>query len=959
MYTKQADKSENSLQYSKKGFTMLELLVVIGILTVLALAIILILNPFEFYAQSRDTRRLSEIKAINDAINHYNLSTTPSSEPNKVYISIPSDYPNCSDLSLPPLQDPDKEYVCAAPTTFRKTDKTGWIPLDFTGLPVSFGALPVDPVNSAGQGLYYTYISSGGKWEITTNIESDKYGPSGSGDVVTTDGGDGDTRYEDGSDLTLTPNEIDGSTGGGAPPAPSAPTATTDSVTVITSTTATLYGSAIANYATTTGWFRYSTTQPTSCTDDTDIWNSTRTPNTLIGSGGSSRPYSQTINVTSGTIYYFCAIASNDIGIAYGSVLDFEANPLVTTTLGGGEEGISQTIAPGYESALDAFTFQTNTEVETINSITVSLSNTNGVGSVLIKSSDGFSTTYGSSSSVSAVMNIPLTTNITATTTQTQYRVWISSKNPAQMPDPPGGNYVITATVTGWSGTTTNHVGSDTNSATVTIDNLSPGNATDPSVVASNEEATISWRNPTDTDIAKIIVLRKLSPFTSADNPVEGTDYNDGSTIVGSTIVACVSIVSSPSTIASCTDTGLSPQNYYFKVFVRDIHMNYSVGINTNPQSATPESARYWVHGASCDGKWSNQNCWSKTSGGPIGASLPLSYTKAIFDSNSFTGNGQIVNINQNISVNTMDWTGTTDNPGLSGTNSIEIGRSLLLTNNMAITYSGPITFKNSNSVGTIKSAGNTLKSNITFDAINTGDPGGTWTLEDPLVLSPGSINLKRGTLDLNGKSLTAPAFSSTYLSGSRTLQLTGNSVMTLTASGGVWNVYDASTGLTISPGNSTIVLSGQNPQFSSSGQTYHNLTYTGNTSLNLASANNNTFNDVEIIGAGNASLGNNNVFNNLTIGSNMNQVTFNQTNPNGLAKNNVNGLFSATGTSSRKILFRSSSAGSVFKIDAGSTNLSYIDVKDSDAGGTGSPFICSNCENSGNNFDWTFTTNP
>jgi len=59
----QENKKEN-----KKGFTLIEILLVIGIIAVLATVVIVALDPAKRFADARDSRRLSDIESILSAV---------------------------------------------------------------------------------------------------------------------------------------------------------------------------------------------------------------------------------------------------------------------------------------------------------------------------------------------------------------------------------------------------------------------------------------------------------------------------------------------------------------------------------------------------------------------------------------------------------------------------------------------------------------------------------------------------------------------------------------------------------------------------------------------------------------------------------------------------------------------------------------------------------------------------
>ena len=145
-----------------KSFTLLELLIVIGILSAISVIVVIAVDPVEQLNKARDVKRMTELSQIRDAI--------------LLYISENNTLPTTSTNSL---------------SNNTNLDGTGWIPIDFTkitiGKPLPY--LPLDPKNNSNN--YYTFISDGKYFEINTNLESKTYK-----DKMTNDGGDDDTKYQ-------------------------------------------------------------------------------------------------------------------------------------------------------------------------------------------------------------------------------------------------------------------------------------------------------------------------------------------------------------------------------------------------------------------------------------------------------------------------------------------------------------------------------------------------------------------------------------------------------------------------------------------------------------------------------------------------------------------------------------------------------------------------------------------
>ena len=184
-----------------KSFTLLELLIVIGILAVLSTALIMVIRPAEQFRKGRDSSRVSQLDSLRTALNMALMENIDLGEDHTVYLSLPSNDPSCSDLTLPPLPNL-WTYHCSNSSNYRKIDGTGWIPINFTELvTVNLPALPIDPLNNT---TYYFTYTTGGSYELTALLESpERHEP------ALNDGDAFPGLYAVGTSLNLTPRTRD------------------------------------------------------------------------------------------------------------------------------------------------------------------------------------------------------------------------------------------------------------------------------------------------------------------------------------------------------------------------------------------------------------------------------------------------------------------------------------------------------------------------------------------------------------------------------------------------------------------------------------------------------------------------------------------------------------------------------------------------------------------------------
>ncbi len=180
----------------QKGFTLLELLIVIGILAILSTTMIMVINPAEMLRRARDSQRISDLNTLKSAISFYLTMATSTSMGNGT-----TTYSSVTGVTCSPWGAPDTKSGVFT------VDGTGWVPIPFNtlgdGSPIS--SLPRDPVNSlagATPSLYYVYLTTttvSNGYELIANMESSTYKAGGTSGVENTDGGKINDLYEVGT----------------------------------------------------------------------------------------------------------------------------------------------------------------------------------------------------------------------------------------------------------------------------------------------------------------------------------------------------------------------------------------------------------------------------------------------------------------------------------------------------------------------------------------------------------------------------------------------------------------------------------------------------------------------------------------------------------------------------------------------------------------------------------------
>jgi prepilin-type N-terminal cleavage/methylation domain-containing protein len=197
-----------------KGFTLLELLIVVAIIAILALIVIIVLDPAETLKKSRDAQRLADMTTLKTAIGVYTtttstspilmetISTTPKNflckgtdtddnnydgGNDKIWYSLPYDLnAGVTTITDSTLDGGGPLARQVSQSNNARADGNGWLPVPLNsitgGSPIS--NLPVDPINSienlsavADTDFVYRYSCSQKslRYEIDSQLESTSF----------------------------------------------------------------------------------------------------------------------------------------------------------------------------------------------------------------------------------------------------------------------------------------------------------------------------------------------------------------------------------------------------------------------------------------------------------------------------------------------------------------------------------------------------------------------------------------------------------------------------------------------------------------------------------------------------------------------------------------------------------------------------------------------------------------
>jgi len=211
---------------SKKGFTLLEFLIIVAVIAILASIVFVVLNPAETLKKTRDAQRISDLNTIKNVLRLYlTTKTSPTlgnaganitcqdsagayADGDKIWYSLP----NTSPITDTTLDGGTNSPAANQVTTPSLVTGLGWVPVDLTSLAgeTPLSNYPVDPTNAianpaavASTDLVYRYTCDATNltFELDAQLESTAY--TVTDDKRTSDGGNNPNYFEVGTAVDL------------------------------------------------------------------------------------------------------------------------------------------------------------------------------------------------------------------------------------------------------------------------------------------------------------------------------------------------------------------------------------------------------------------------------------------------------------------------------------------------------------------------------------------------------------------------------------------------------------------------------------------------------------------------------------------------------------------------------------------------------------------------------------
>ena len=163
-----------------KGFTLVEMLIVVTLIAALAAAVVVVLNPMELLAQGRDAQRMADLSTVQDALRillAQGLVPTPS-----LCLDGTAAGGGCNDGGIcmidPGLGNgPFSVQTCGGLNVDRTVGGAGWVDANLAdartgGSPIV--TLPIDPIHNTS--FFYAYkANAAGTFKLASRLESERY----------------------------------------------------------------------------------------------------------------------------------------------------------------------------------------------------------------------------------------------------------------------------------------------------------------------------------------------------------------------------------------------------------------------------------------------------------------------------------------------------------------------------------------------------------------------------------------------------------------------------------------------------------------------------------------------------------------------------------------------------------------------------------------------------------------